>query len=101
MKPGMGTTTLAGLRSAHRARRAVTVMTLFRLWAALFAQRQRSDRVRLTWQTCRRCGSYSFLPAGSDGRCGGCLSLQITDTAGRFRSKFKPKPTASHPRTAS
>ena len=28
------------------------------------------------WQTCRRCGSYSFLPTGLDPICGGCRSLQ-------------------------
>lgn len=49
-----------------------------RRWAALVARRQaRSKQVRLTWQTCRRCGSYSLRPAGSDDQlCGGCLSLQ-------------------------
>ena len=33
-------------------------------------------RVRLTWQTCRRCGSKSYLPAGDDRLCGSCRSLQ-------------------------
>ncbi len=36
----------------------------------------RARRVRLTWQTCRRCGSGSFLPATADRVCGGCLSLR-------------------------
>jgi uncharacterized OB-fold protein len=30
----------------------------------------------MTWQTCRRCGSYSFFPVGLDPICGGCRSLQ-------------------------
>ncbi|MGH3837635.1 MAG: FAD-dependent monooxygenase [Pseudonocardiaceae bacterium] len=33
-------------------------------------------RVRVTWQTCRRCGSSSFIPASADRLCGGCHSLQ-------------------------
>jgi hypothetical protein len=44
-----------------------------RRWAALTARRW---RVRMTWQTCRRCGSYSLLPVGFDPICGGCRSLQ-------------------------
>ena len=39
-------------------------------------RRMRARRVRVTWQTCRRCGSGSFLPDGSDRVCGGCVSLQ-------------------------
>jgi hypothetical protein len=50
---------------------------LSRWWAAMAARRRaRRSRVRLTWQTCRRCGSYSLLPASSDQLCGGCRSLQ-------------------------
>ncbi len=52
-------------------------------WAALIDRVQtlsrkglRLRRVRLTWQTCRRCGSYSFLPTSSGRLCGGCRSLQ-------------------------
>jgi hypothetical protein len=53
------------------------VMRVDRLWAALVERRRvRRGRVRVTWQTCRRCGSYSFQPAGSDQLCGSCLSLQ-------------------------
>jgi hypothetical protein len=52
-------------------------MGLCRLWVALVARRRaRRGRVRVTWQICRRCGSYSFVPVGSDRLCGGCLSLQ-------------------------
>lgn len=52
-------------------------MRVGRLWAALLARRRAfPGRVRVTWQTCRRCGSYSFQPVGSDRLCGGCLSLQ-------------------------
>ncbi len=36
----------------------------------------RPRRVRLTWQTCRRCGSSSFIPVSHDRLCGGCRSLQ-------------------------
>jgi uncharacterized OB-fold protein len=36
----------------------------------------RGRRVRLTWQTCKRCGSYSFVPTGSGPLCGSCRSLQ-------------------------
>ena len=46
-------------------------------WAVLVARRRaRRWRVRLTWQTCRRCGSCSFQPSVSDRLRGGCLSLQ-------------------------
>lgn len=52
-------------------------MRLSRLWDGLAVlPRVRRRRVRLTWQTCRRCGSCSFQPARSDRLCGGCLSLQ-------------------------
>ena len=52
-------------------------MRVGRLWAALVTRRwARPSRVRGTWRTCRRCGSYSFQSAGSDRLCGGCLSLQ-------------------------
>ena len=52
-------------------------MGLGRRWAAMVARRRtRRRRGRLMWQTCRRCGSYSLLPASSDPLCGGCLSLQ-------------------------
>jgi hypothetical protein len=37
---------------------------------------QRTRRVRLTWQTCRRCRSKSYLRASDGGLCGGCQSLQ-------------------------
>jgi uncharacterized OB-fold protein len=63
-------------------------MRLGRGWARLVAkhrerkQQRRRDRwmrgrrTKLTWQTCRRCGSCSFLPAKGDQVCQGCLSLQ-------------------------
>jgi hypothetical protein len=52
-------------------------MRVSRLWAALVTRcRARPGRVRVTWRTCRRCGSYSFQRTGSDRLCGGCLSLQ-------------------------
>lgn len=58
-------------------------MRMYGCWAALvdkaqklMRQRVRTRRVRLTWQTCRRCGSYSFETTGSDRLCGGCRSLQ-------------------------
>lgn len=55
----------------------VMVMGWGRRWAALVARRRaRRWRVLLTWQTCRRCGSYSFLPSGFNPVCGGCHSLQ-------------------------
>ncbi len=48
-----------------------------RWWVALVTRRRaRRWRVRLTWQTCRRCGSYAFLPAGLTPVCGSCRSLQ-------------------------
>jgi len=64
------------------------MMGLGRSWARLIEQRRerkrlrrrncqiRKRRVRMTWQTCRQCGSGSFLPAGADPICGGCLSLR-------------------------
>lgn len=52
-------------------------------WAALVDRAQklvrqgvRTRRVRLTWQTCQRCGSYSFVPTSSGRLCGSCRSLQ-------------------------
>jgi hypothetical protein len=55
-------------------------------WGALVERAQRllpdsrpgsnARRVRLTWQTYRRCGSKSYLPAGDDRLCGSCRSLQ-------------------------
>jgi hypothetical protein len=52
-------------------------MGVCELRAALVARRRaRPGRVRVTWRICRRCGNYSFQPAGSDQLCGGCLSLQ-------------------------
>jgi hypothetical protein len=55
-------------------------------WGALVEQAQRlvpdsrpgsnARRVHLTWQTCRRCRSRSYLPAGGDRLCGSCRSLQ-------------------------
>jgi ribosomal protein S27AE len=47
-------------------------------WAAWVALRQaRRARTRLTFQTCRRCGSYSLLPITRERPfCGGCRSLQ-------------------------
>ena len=51
-------------------------MGLRRRWAAWVARRRaRRSRVRLTWQTCRRCGNYSPQPAKSDRLCGSCRSL--------------------------
>jgi hypothetical protein len=48
-----------------------------RRWVVLVARRRACQwRVRMTWQTCRRGGSYSFLPTGFDPICGGCRSLQ-------------------------
>lgn len=48
-----------------------------RWWAALAARRRaRRWRTCMTFQTCRRCGSYSFLPLGFDPICGSCRSLQ-------------------------
>jgi len=59
------------------------VMRMGGWWAALVDTAQkvvrrgaRGRRVRLTWQTCRRCGSYSFVPIGSGSLCGSCRSLQ-------------------------
>jgi hypothetical protein len=58
-------------------KRGVMVMGWGTRWAALIARRRaRRRRVRMTWQTCRRCGSYSLLPIGLDPICGGCRSLQ-------------------------
>jgi ribosomal protein S27AE len=61
-------------------------MRIGECWAALVERAQRlirdsrpgrnARRVRLTWQTCRRCGSKSYLPAGDDRLCGSCRSLQ-------------------------
>jgi hypothetical protein len=46
-------------------------------WVALMARRRaRKQRVRLTWQTCRRCGSYSLLRVGLEPICCSCRSLQ-------------------------
>jgi hypothetical protein len=46
-------------------------------WVGLTERRRaRCWRVRLTWQTCRRCGSYAFMPAGFRSICGSCRSLQ-------------------------
>jgi ribosomal protein S27AE len=46
-------------------------------WEALRTRRRaRRWRVRLTWQVCRRCGSYAFMPAIGDRLCGSCRSLQ-------------------------
>lgn len=54
-------------------------------WGALVEQAQRlwpgsgrfnrARRGRLTWQTCRRCGSRSYLQTGGERLCGGCQSL--------------------------
>jgi hypothetical protein len=57
-------------------------MVLRSWWAGLVARRagraelrrMRRNRVRVTWRTCRRCGSYSYQ-TGKSGLCGGCLSL--------------------------
>lgn len=55
----------------------VMVMGWGRWWAALVARRRaRRWRVRLTFQTCRRCGSYAWLPVGLDPICGNCRSLR-------------------------
>jgi hypothetical protein len=52
-------------------------MRVGRLWAVLVPRRwTRPRRARVTWRTCRRCGSYSFQSADSDRLCGGCRSLQ-------------------------
>lgn len=63
-------------------------MGLGRGWARLIGQRRerkrarrrnqriRTRRFRLSWQTCRQCGSGSFLPTGGDRICGGCMSLR-------------------------
>jgi hypothetical protein len=46
-------------------------MRVGRLCAALVARRRaRPGRVHVTWQTCRRSGSYSFQSADSDRLCG-------------------------------
>jgi uncharacterized OB-fold protein len=46
-------------------------------WAEMVARRRaRRRRVRLTWQTCRRCGSHAFFPVGIKPICGSCRSLQ-------------------------
>jgi ribosomal protein S27AE len=53
-------------------------------WAGLAARRAeraarrlaRRWRIRLTGQTCRRCGAYAFMPAAGDRLCGGCRSLR-------------------------
>jgi len=37
---------------------------------------RRTRRVRLMLQTCRRCGSRSYLPVGDDRLCRSCRSLQ-------------------------
>jgi uncharacterized OB-fold protein len=54
----------------------VMILGWGRRWGALLARRRaHRRRVRLTWQICRRCGSYSFVPAGADQLCGSCRSL--------------------------
>jgi hypothetical protein len=51
-------------------------MGLRRWWAALVERRRvRRGRVRVTWRTCRRCGSYGYQ-TGKSGLCEGCRSLQ-------------------------
>ncbi len=62
------------------------VMRLRGCWVALVKRAKRllrgprrgrrARRVRLMLQTCRRCGSRSYLPAGDDRLCGSCRSLQ-------------------------
>ncbi|MEA2202756.1 MAG: hypothetical protein QOI89_3436 [Solirubrobacteraceae bacterium] len=48
-----------------------------RWWSAHIERRRaRRWRVPLTWQTCRSCGSYAFLPAGVHPICGNCRSPQ-------------------------
>jgi hypothetical protein len=48
-----------------------------RRWSARMQRRQaRRWRLRLTWQACRRCGAYAFLPGGTKPICGSCRSLQ-------------------------
>jgi hypothetical protein len=61
-------------------------MRIRQWWGVLVERAQRllrdsrlgrnARRVGLRWQTCRRCGSRSCLPAGGDRLCGGCRSLQ-------------------------
>jgi hypothetical protein len=45
-------------------------------WRAGVVQRRRmrKSRVRVTWRTCRRCGSYGYQ-AGKSGLYDGCRSL--------------------------
>jgi hypothetical protein len=58
-------------------------MGLRRWWAGMVARRAeraalrraRRGRVRVTWRTCRRCGSYGYQ-TGKSGLCAGCRSLQ-------------------------
>lgn len=69
--------------------RSVAAMGLGRGWARLVERRRerkrarhrnrrmRSRRVRMTWQTCRQCGSGSFLSARGDRVCGGCGCLSL------------------------
>jgi hypothetical protein len=57
-----------------------------RRWLALLDQVQRlwqesprakrARRVRLTWQTCRRCHRSSLVTASHNRLCGGCRSLR-------------------------
>jgi uncharacterized OB-fold protein len=35
----------------------------------------RGRRVHLTWQTCQRCGSYSYVPTDNSSLCGSCRIL--------------------------
>jgi hypothetical protein len=56
------------------ARWRVLVKRVQRLWPGS-RQATRTQRVRLTLQTCRRCRSRSYLRIGGDRLCGGCHSL--------------------------
>jgi uncharacterized OB-fold protein len=45
-------------------------------WSAHIERRRaRRWRVRLTWQTCHKCGNYSFLPTGIRPICSSCRTL--------------------------
>jgi uncharacterized OB-fold protein len=42
-------------------------------WVKMIERRRaRRRRVRLTWQTCRQCGRYTYLPISINPRCGRC-----------------------------
>jgi len=62
----------------HHRRKAIPKRTtgLRGWWAEVLKRRRmRKGRVRVTWRTCRRCGSYGYQ-TGKSGLCDGCRSLK-------------------------